>query len=274
MFRISALTYILLFVAFAINAEAQPFRKVQNKAFDRGEKMVFRVAFNSTLTGNVTAGKASLEVKNTNKLFNNRSTYHVVGEGHTSGFIELFFKVNDRLESYIDQEGLFPWQFIRRTRENDYKKDELVNFRQNDKLAVSLSKIIKVPVHIQDIVSAFYYARTLDISALKNGEHFAMPFYLDDSVYQSKVVIKGREVVKTRMGTFNCLALRPMVATGYTFEDPYPITVWVTDDEKRVPILIESELAVGRARIELIEYSGVLAASTKTKPIKPVKGKK
>ncbi len=269
--------FVSIFLFFQLvlifNANAQSFRKVQNKAFDRGEKMVFRVAFNSVLTGNITGGKAVLEVKNTNKQFNNRNTYHVVGEGYTTGFIELFYKVNDRLESYIDQDGLFPWQFARRIRENDYKKDEVVNFRQNDKLAVSLKKIVKVPANIQDIVSAFYYARTLDISTYKNGDFFTLPFYLDDSVYHSKIVFKGREKVKTKLGSFNCIALRPMVATGYTFEDPYPITVWVTDDEKRVPVLIESELAVGRARIELIEYSGELTNSVKNTRPKQAKTK-
>lgn len=268
MLQYKNLFIFFIFLAAFQYAQAQQFRKVQNKAFDRGEKMTFRVAFNSALTGNITGGKATLEIKNENKTINNRNTYHVVGEGRTTGFIELFYKVNDRLETYMDQEGLFSWQFIRRTRENDYKKDELVNFRQTDRLAVSLSKIVKVPFHVQDIVSAFYFSRTIDISELKNGEYFTLPFYLDDSVYNSRVVLKGREKIKTKMGTFNCLALRPMVATGYTFDNPYPITIWVTDDEKRVPLLIESELSVGRARIELIEYTGTLS------PVKHVKPKK
>lgn len=241
----------------AIGASAQ-YRSIPNTAFDRGEKMTFRVAFNSALTGNITAGKAVLEVKNENKLINGRSTYHIVGEGYTTGIIEMFYQINDRLETYMDEEGLFAWQFVRRTRENNYKKDETVTFRQGDKLAVSLTKIVKAPAYVQDMVSSYFYARTLDISNLAVGQSFTVPFFLDDSVYQSKVVYRGKQTVKTKMGTFSCLMLSPMVATGYAFDDPYPISVFVTDDNRRVPVLIESKLSVGKARIELIDYSGNL----------------
>jgi hypothetical protein len=236
---------------------SQTYRTVENSAFVRGEKLTFRVAFNSALTGSITGGKATLELKNENKKINGRSTYHVVGEGKTTGFIELFYKVHDRFESYFDQDALIPWQFIRRTRENNYKKDDLVIFRQNDRLAVSLTKVMKVPANVQDVISAFYYARTLDISNLQPGDIIDVPFFLDDSVYQSRVIFKGKETVKTKLGKFRCVAFRPMVATGYAFDDPYPITVWITDDKNRLPILIESEQSVGRARVELISYSGL-----------------
>jgi hypothetical protein len=232
-------------------------RSINNTAFIRGEKLTFRVAFNSALTGSITGGKATLEVKSENKIINDRSTYHVVGDGKTTGFIEIFYKIHDRFESYFDQDAMIAWQFSRHTRENNYKKDDLVIFRQHDKLAVSLTKIMKVPENMQDIISAFYYARTLDISGLEPGGIIHVPFFLDDSVYNSRVVFKGRETVETKLGKFRCIAFRPMVATGYAFDDPYPITLWISDDTNRLPILIESEQSVGRARVELISYSGL-----------------
>jgi hypothetical protein len=246
---------IILFTC--LEAFPQSYRTVQNSAFVRGEKLSFKVAFNSALTGNITGGKATLEVTDDNKIINGRSTYHVIGDGKSTGFIELFYKIHDRFESYFDQDAIIAWQFSRRTRENSYKKDDMVIFRQNDHLGVSLSKIMKIPANCQDVISAFYYARTLDISGLKPGEVIEIPFFLDDSVYHSRVIFKGRETVKTRLGTFRCVAFRPMVATGYAFDDPYPITVWITDDNNRLPVLIESEQSVGRARVELTSYSGL-----------------
>lgn len=247
----------IIFLLSCISVFPQRHRKIQNTAFVRGEKLTFRVAFNSALTGTITGGKATLEVKNDNKIFNNRSTYHVVGEGKTTGFIEVFYKVHDRFESYFDQDALIARQFIRRTRENNYKKDDLVVFRQEDLLAVSLTKIVKVPANMQDVISVFYYARTIDISHLEPGGIIHIPFFLDDSVYNSRVIFKGRETVKTKLGKFKCIAFRPMVATGYAFDDPYPITIWLTDDANRMPVLLESEQSVGRARVELISYSGM-----------------
>ena len=246
---------IIILVFCSVPAFCQTYRTVNNSAFIRGEKLTYRVAFNSALTGSITGGKATLEVKDEKKIIQNRVTYHVVGEGKTTGFIELFYKVHDRFESYFDQDAMIARQFVRQTRENNYKKDDLVIFRQNDRLAVSLTKVMKVPANIQDVISALYYARTLDISDLKPGGTFEIPFFLDDSVYHSRVIFKGRETVKTKLGTFKCVAFRPMVATGYAFDDPYPITIWITDDMNRLPVLIESEQSVGRARVELISYS-------------------
>ncbi len=253
MYRI--LVVVILFNC--LTAFPQSYRTVQNSAFVRGEKLSFKIAFNSALTGNITGGKATLEVTDDNKIINGRSTYHVVGDGKSTGFIELFYKIHDRFESYFDQDAMISWQFSRRTRENSYKKDDLVIFRQNDHLGVSLSKIMKIPANCQDVISAFYYARTLDISGLRPGEVIEIPFFLDDSVYHSRVIFKGRETVKTKLGAFRCVAFRPMVATGYAFDDPYPITVWITDDNNRLPVLIESEQSVGRARVELTSYSGL-----------------
>lgn len=248
---------VILLLFCCITVYPQSYRSITNKAFVRGEKLTFRVAFNSALTGSITGGKATLEITDDVKLIENRNTYHVVGIGKTTGLIEMIYKVNDRFESYFDQDALIARQFIRRTRENTYKKDDLVIFRQRDKLAVSLTKIVKVPANVQDVISAFYYARTLDISDLKPGETFEIPFFLDDSVYHSRVIYKGRETVKTKLGKFRCVAFQPMVATGYAFDDPYPITIWITDDANRLPVLIDSEQSVGRARVELISYSGL-----------------
>lgn len=249
--------FIIIFIVGCLSAFPQSHRTVCNTAFIRGEKLTFKVVFNSALTGSITAGKATLEVKNDIKILNNRSTYHVVGEGKTTGFIEIFYTVHDRFESYFDQDALIARQFSRRTRENKYKKDDLVIFRQDDRLAVSLTKIMTVPANIQDVISGFYYARTLDISDLKPGSIIEIPFFLDDSVYNSRVIFKDRGIVETKLGKFRCIAFRPMVATGYAFDDPYPITIWITDDANRLPILIESEQSVGRARVELISYSGL-----------------
>ena len=246
---------LLFFCCFTVYP--QSYRNIPNKAFARGEMLTFRVAFNSALTGSITGGKATLEITDDVKLIENRNTYHVVGIGKTTGLIEMIYKVNDRFESYFDQDALIARQFIRRTRENTYKKDDLVIFRQHDKLAVSLTKIVKVPANVQDVISAFYYARTLDISNLKPGETFEIPFFFFYSVYHSRVIYKGRETVKTKLGKFRCVAFQPMVATGYAFDDPYPITIWITDDANRLPVLIDSEQSVGRARVELISYSGL-----------------
>jgi hypothetical protein len=254
MYRLLGLFLVLL---ISLSASAQNYRTIPNNYFQRGEKLEFRIAFHSALTGNITAASATVEVTDENRKFDSRDTYHVVGYGKTTGFIEMFYQIEERFESFIDEKALVPHYFIRKTRENNYRKTENVIFKHKEHIAVSESSVKNVPANIQDIFSAFYYARVIDLSKSKPGAEFPVPFYLDDSVYNSKLVFVGRETVKTKLGKFSCIKVKPMVATGYVFDDPYPVTVWVTDDQNRIPVRIESKLSVGSVRIDLTSYQGV-----------------
>ena len=237
---------------------AQVTRTVKNSSFGRGEKLNFKVYYHSLVTGNVTAGYGTLEITQDNRKFNNRDTYHIVATGKSSGFFNLFFKVDDRFESYVDEDGIYPWLFTRRTREGGYKKDDEVNFNQLRGSAISRKKVTHIPINVQDIISSFFFARTLDGNSIKPGDVINLPFFLDDSVYYSKVKFFGRETIKTSMGKVKCLKLKPLLAKGAVFKEDYPMTLWVSDDANKIPILAESAVIVGSVRMELISYSGLL----------------
>jgi len=248
---------LISLIASGTSLFAQPFPAKENTAFARGEKLTFRVYYQSAITGKVTAGEASLEVKKKSVTQNDHVTYHIVGTGHSKGAFNFFFKVDDKFETFIDEESLIPWYFTRRTREGGYKKDDEVNFRQNQGLAVSRRAVTKIPENTQDIMSVFYFARTLDLTDVQPGESFPLSFFLDDSLYVSKIVFLGREQVETEIGTFNCLKFKPMVLKGKVFNEPYPMQLWVTDDLNRVPVLVQSAVIVGSVKMELIEYQGL-----------------
>jgi hypothetical protein len=210
------------------------------------------------LTGHLTAGKLSLEVMPDKKTVANRSTFLVVAHGTTTGFIELFYKVNDRFESYIDEKAIVSLKFIQRKRENNYRKNDTMYFNQLEQRAKSKQKEFDIPANAHDMVSALYFARTLEFDKIAKGSSFKIPFVIDDSVYHSNIIYIGRQIVKTKMGEFNCFAFKPMVATGKVFDQKYPMTFWVTDDSNHLPILIESKLSLGKTRIDITIYVGIL----------------
>ena len=246
--------FLMLSHSFAM---AQSMRYVENTAFDRGEKLTFRVYYQSFITGKVTAGEAKMEVKKKPVTKNNRSTFHIVGTGQSKGAFNFFFKVNDRFETFIDEQALIPWYFIRRTREGGFKKDDEVTFMQQRGVAVSRNAIKNIPNNTQDILSVFYYARTLDITGMQPDESFPLAFFLDDSLYVSKIVYLGKEQIKTELGTFNCLKFKPMVIKGDVFSEPYPMELWITDDKNRLPVMVSSAVIVGSVRMELVDYEGL-----------------
>lgn len=248
---------LILILISSAATYAQKFRTINNQAFRRGEKLEYNVFYHSALTGNVTAGSGTLEVMEDNRKFKDRNTMHIVGIGRSKGAFNWFFKVNDRFETYIDEVGIFPWMFINRTKEGGYTKNDDVNFHQEHGQAVSRQKVTPLPDNVQDFLSGFYYARTLNIDKVAIGGGFNVPFFLDDSVYHSRIIYEGRDVITTKLGTFNCLRFKPMVIKGNVFSDPYPMTIWVTDDRNRVPILFESAVIVGKVRMELTKYTGL-----------------
>jgi len=262
----SVLFIVAVLTSFILHA--QTLRTANNTAFKRGEVLRYKVYYDAILTGKVNAGEAELDVKDENKLIANRSTYHVVGLGLSKGAFNLFFKVVDRYETYIDEEALVPWLFIRRVNEGGYKISQDVTFNQFKNVASALNNKnnkttnTKVNENMQDIISALYYARTLDLSDAKIGQEFPIKFFLDDSIYTSKIIYEGKENVTVDIGKFRCLKFKPMVATGNVFKDPYPMTLWVTDDKNHIPLLAESAIIVGSVKLELIKYSGLANALT------------
>jgi len=258
----------IVFIFIGLSLRAQTLRTVTNTAFIRGESIRYKVYYDAILTGKVNAGEAELDVKDENKLIVNRSTYHVVGLGLTKGAFNIFFKVVDRYETYIDEQSIVPWLFIRRVNEGGYKISQDVTFNQFKNVASSLNNKNNVTTttvvseNIQDIISAFYYARTLDFTNAKLGQEYPVPFFIDDSVYTSKIIYEGKENVTIDVGKFRCLKFKPMMATGSVFKDPYPMTLWITDDKNHVPILAESAILVGSVKLELIKYSGLANALT------------
>ena len=238
-------------------AFAQPYEPVLNEAFRRGEKLSYRVYYKSFITGKVFAGEATLEIKNDHRQFNGRDTYHIECIGKSRHSFNWFMKVDEHFESFIDEKAIFPWLFIKDTREGRYSKYDEVEFIPENNMAKSRYAKKLTPPKVQDILSAFYFARTSDISKMVKGENFSIPVFLDDSVYVSAVICQDREVVKTRIGNFNCVKFNPMVLTGKVFSDRYPMTVWISDDKNKIPILVESSIFLGKVRIELTESTGL-----------------
>ncbi len=238
-------------------ANAQSYRQHPNEAFAENEFLRYRVYYSSLLTGNVTAGEATISVNASKKEFFGRPVMQVVGEGRSKGAFNWFFKVRDRFESYIDKEAMIPFLFVRRTREGGYKKDDEVYFYPEQKLAISRTARKSIPENTHDFVSALFFMRTLNLSDFDADSSYYVDFFLDDSVYVSKIKYMGTENIRTELGAFRCLKFAPMMATGNVFADAYPMYVWVTDDKNHLPILAETKVIVGSVKMEMLEYKNL-----------------
>lgn len=249
------LFFIWMLVALSLSGDllAQTdLRSVANQAFKPGETLDYRIHY-----GLIDAGEARLHVKPTTYKVKDRLAYHVVGTGKTLGAFDWFFKVRDRYESYIDTEALIPWIFIRRINEGGYVKNQDVNFDHYNRTAKSNTATIPVPENVQDLVSAFYYARTIDFASASPGQVFPIKAYLDDEVFPMNIKYVGKEEIKTKLGTFRCIKFRPMLLQGRVFKEEEDMTVWVTDDLNRIVVRAQAEILVGSIKMDLKSYDGL-----------------
>ncbi|MDT8393712.1 MAG: DUF3108 domain-containing protein [Bacteroidales bacterium] len=258
MFRILIVyisTFILIVPAVLMGQDSVKY--VEEIPFQRGEWGKYRVYYDSWITSGISAGIGLISIKDDVRQFNGRNTFHFEVIGRSVGLFNWFFKVDDRFESFADEESLIPYHFIRRTHEGSYKYEDEVDFDHENGIAKSRRKVKTITPGIKDIVSAFYYMRKLDLSDIEEGQEYQLDFFLDDSAYVSKIIYLGKENVETKLGKFRCLKFKPMVAQGEIFQEPYPMVLWVTDDKNKVPVLGKSSVIVGSVKIELIKIEGL-----------------
>jgi hypothetical protein len=250
------LTYIFSVLILALliisSQKAVTYPSVSNSAFTTGEKLRYRVTY-----GFMDAGEAIMEVKSTSKKGNNRALHHVKGTGRTLGGFNAFYSVYDIYESYIDKKSMMPWYFIRNVNEGGYKINQSYTFKQNLNRVYNGSKDFKVSIGIQDMISSFYKARTLNLDGIKKGKTFSFDCFMDDEVYTLKIKYVGTEEVKIRKGKFKCFTFVPVVQTGRYFNNEEDVKFWVTADKNRIPILVKAKIPVGTVKMHLVEWEGL-----------------
>jgi len=230
----------------------------KESAFKPGEWLKFRLHY-----GFLNASYATLQVKNAK--INGKSVYHVVGKGRTTGFASMFFKVNDRYESYFDKEEGKPYRFVRKINEGGYTKDIEINFdHKKDKAILNdkeskQKKEFELQDSIQDLISAFYYLRNYyEPKDLVQGEAINLKMlYDDDGIFNFRLKYLGDEVLKTKFGKVKCFKFRPYVQSGRVFKEQESLSLWVSADKNKLPIRIKADLAVGAIKADLDQYNGL-----------------
>ncbi len=243
---------LLIFLSAISNAYSQNLRKVTQDAFQLGEELKYRIHY-----GFMDAGEAVLTVAPEMKSIGTRNCFKVTGTGRSLGAFDWFFKVRDRYESYIDSDAMVPWLFIRNVEEGSYTKNQNVIFNHYKSTATSEKKTIKTPGHVQDLISAFYYARTIDFNNAAPGDTFLINTYLDDETFPLVIKYIGKETIKTKKGKFKCIKFKPFLLEGRVFKEKEGMVIWISDDKNRIPIRAEAEIMVGSIKMDLSDYKGV-----------------
>ena len=178
--------------------------------------------------------------------------YKMVTTAKSNSVVSTFFKVRDRVESFMDVGGLYSRRFEKHLREGKYIKDEVVHLDQCARLAFYADgDTTEIRPGTQDALSSLYFVRTLDLEV---GRLLAFPNHSGKKNYPMRVRVLGREKVKTPAGKFNCVVVEPRMKSEGIFKHRGRLTVWLTDDDKKMPVKMKSSVTIGSITAELIRW--------------------
>lgn len=211
-----------------------------------GEYFQFSIDWNG-----LNGGSSLMQVQNLQRVAGRRA-YRIVSKTESNSFVSKFYKVRDRAESYIDAESLYTLRFIKHLREGGYKSDVDIRFDQENRKAIySDGKTFDVAPGVHDVLSAFYFVRT---RPLADGATMIVPTHDNKKSYEMEVRVHKRERIEVPAGKFNCVLVEPILKSEGVFKSKGSILVWLTDDERRMPVLVRTKVPVGSINVSLTDY--------------------
>ena len=217
-----------------------------------GERIDFHVAF-----GIVPAGKARLEVLDTVRV-NGQLALHALSTARSAKSFDLVFKVRDSIETWFDADSVYALRFRKRLREGPYRDEKVVEFLLADSLVRWQDDgrdkpPLVVEPRVQDVLSAGYRARLLPMAV---GDTFAIRTHDVNKTYDLMVIVHARETVETLAGVYDCFKVEPVLRSGGLFkkEKGARVFVWVTADERRIPVQMQSKVSFGTITAVMESY--------------------
>jgi len=238
---------------------------IENTSFKFGERVDYTIYYH--LAGVwVGAGEVFFNVDSIN--VKGQDFYHFNSEGKTFRKYDWVYKVRDTYEAYMSVKTMKPLRFKRIVNEGGTHIREDYIFNYTSKLAYTLRQMdndepfIKDTVHLDDcsydVMSMIYVARNLDYSNLKKGDKIPIKIFLDNESHESYIEYLGKENLKIKnVGEFRCIVFSPLLIEGTIFNSGDGMTVYVTDDQNRVPLLIETPILVGSIRARVSKMRGL-----------------
>lgn len=225
-----------------------------------GEKLNYEISW-----GFVTAGNASLIVK---PLGGTPARTEFISHAWNNGFFESMYPVQDTIYTRVRNDGWLPEVFRKTLNEGAYAQKSLIRFDRSANMASLSDTVFKEPRSRKVkrsfdstlvlsggehcVMSAFYLVRTLE---LKPGQVAYFQAVSGKKKYKLKVICHRRERLETILGKKDCLVVEPVLDGDGIFKAKGRLTIWLTDDAKRIPVLMKTEIALGSIKAELISLS-------------------
>jgi hypothetical protein len=221
------------FLALSVTAAAAGQPKLDSRPHFVGETLRFAMSILGAAGGELT-----LSAKETQ--LDGKPAYKFELSAISGEFLSKIFLVRDYLASWVDPKTFRSLRFEKHTVEGKRVRDDLIEFDYPKKIAYRDGKPIPIEENTFDTLSSIYYIRLLDLD-----RHDPVPLtVVSRRLFPLSVVTKGRETVTTPAGTFRTIRVEPQGPEGLIGKGK-TLTLWLTDDERKMPVQLKSKLKVG-----------------------------
>lgn len=196
--------------------------------------------------------------------YEGQPVYHFVSIGSSYSAYDWIFKVRDRYESIASTDNLQSIYFTRKTFEGGYEVDntyifdslnQKIHYRINNSNIDEKKGFINWDYQIRDVLTSAYYLRSLKIDKLTPGMKIPLNTILDGKYFSLYVKYLGKIKIKNIDGKiYDCLKFSAKVIGGSIFKEGENLQVWVTNDERKIPIKIQAEILVGQVKVYMTNY--------------------
>lgn len=229
----------------------------ENTAFYTGERLVYKLYYNWQFIW-IPAGEVVFSVDET------PTTYEITVTGNTYPSYDSFFKVRDFYFSSVDKETLQPNYFIRDIVEGNYIRYDSIIFNSDSHLVEEHLGKTRASTElyafeygdcVQDMVSILYLLRNIEDDHIKEGYTLPINVFFDKEFYNLDInVLKKEKKYIKGLGRQKAIQISPQIVTGNVFQNGNEMNIWVSDNESKIPLMIESAVSVGSVKAVLISH--------------------
>ncbi len=228
----------LLFVLFIVPGHAHSFNVPERLEYDL--KWI-----------GIPGGTAVLSIKKSDDKFIIKS------RALSNSFVSAFYKVDDRIKCIVDGANGDYGHSINyhiKLREGRHRRNKEVIFNQKEKKVVYIDhrkgkrREYEISANAYDPLSGFFSVRKKDLVV---GKNVTVKIFDSKKMWDVKVDVLRREKVEVDAGTFDAIVVRPNMKSEGVFNRKGDIFIWLTDDERKVPVKVALEALVGYVTAEL-----------------------
>ena len=223
-------------------------------AFYPGEQLKYKAYYNWGFIW-LYAGDVTFSVKFSEE---NKEIYHFSSIGKTRKGYDWLYKVRDKFESEAFADSLAPVSYSRKTFEGgyfvnnyyqfDYEKRKIYTNTENSKKPKTRDTL-DLQNRTIDVLTAIYYCRNLQFSTLRINDTIPLRLIIDNQIYNLHIRYLGIEDISLKnKKSYSCIKFSILLVEGTIFKGGEDLYVWVTNDEQRIPVLVESKILVGSVK--------------------------